>query len=148
AATRKGYFDVLSAQKNFETTLALTQLIDELYNVLLLQFQVGEVAAYEPMQIRVLAVQARGGLVQSYNRYARAWKQLAATLGTPNEPLTALAGRIDMAVPQFDQEAVLAFVLANNTELRSAQIAIDKARFQVRLEEVQPYPNPNVHVAF
>lgn len=148
ALVRRSYFDVLAAQKNFETTRALTQLIDELYNVLLLQFQVGEVAAYEPMQIRVLAVQARGGLVQAHNRYVRAWKQLAATLGTPNEPLTALAGRIDMAVPQFDYDTVLAFVLANNTELRVSQIAVDKARFQTRLEEVQPYPNPNVHVAF
>ena len=65
----------------------MTELTDELYNVLLVQLSVGEVAPYEPMQIRVLAAQSRGTLVQAHNRYVAAWKQLAATLGTPGMPL-------------------------------------------------------------
>ena len=148
AQVRRGYFAVLSAQKNYDSTLALAQLSDELYQVLLLQMKAGEVAAYEPMQIRVLAMQARGNLVLAHNRYVSAWKQLAATLGTPGMPLTALTGRIDMAVPHFEHDAVLDCVLANHSDVIAAQHAVDKARLLARLEEVQPYPNPTVHVAF
>jgi cobalt-zinc-cadmium efflux system outer membrane protein len=144
---RSRYFAVLSAKKNFESTKALAQLTDELYNVLLSQLIVGEVAAYEPMQIRVLAMQARGALVVAHNRYSTAWKQLAAALGTPAMPLTAVAGQIDMAVPQFEQDKVLAQVLSSHTDIISAQLGVEKTRLQSRLAEVQPFPDVTVHVA-
>jgi cobalt-zinc-cadmium efflux system outer membrane protein len=148
AQVRAGYFAVLSAQKNYETTRSLAKLTDELYNVLLAQLRAGEVAAYEPMQIRVLAVQARASLIQSQNRYLSAWKQLAAVMGTPTLPLTAVAGKIDMSVPQFEHDRVLEYVLANHSDVQTAQLAVEKNRFLARLAEVQPYPDLTVHAAF
>ena len=144
---RSRYFAVLSAKKNFESIKALAQLTDELYNVLLSQLIVGEVAAYEPMQIRVLAMQARGALVLAHNRYSTAWKQLAAALGTPAMPLTAVDGQIDMAVPQYEHDKVLAQVLSNHTDVISAQLGVEKTRLLARLAEVQPFPDVTVHVA-
>ena len=44
-------YALLSAQKNFESTKALGELTDQLYNVLFLQMKAERVAAYEPMQI-------------------------------------------------------------------------------------------------
>ena len=142
------YFAVLSARENYRVTQGLAELTDELYNVLLLQMQVGEVAAYEPMQIRVQAMQSRGSLVQSYNRYVAAWKQLAAAIGMPAMPLTALAGRIDMPVPHLDHDTVLAYVLANHSEVIAAEFGIDKARLLTRLAEVQPYPDVKLYAAW
>jgi outer membrane protein, heavy metal efflux system len=126
----------------------MTEMTDELYNVLLSQLSVGEVAPYEPMQIRVLATQSRGTLVQAHNRYVAAWKQLAATLGTPGMPLTAIDGKIDMPVPHLDHDKVLAFVLANHTDMIAARFSVERYRALVRLAEVQPYPDVTVHVAF
>lgn len=145
---RSHYFAVLAAQKNFETTKAVAELTDELYNVLLAQFIAGEVAGYEPRQIRVLANKARNSLTLAQNRYTTAWKQLAAALGTPTMPLTALAGRIDMPVPHYDHDKVLEFVLNHHSEVVSASVGVEKARLLARLAEVQPYPDVNVHVAF
>src|SRR5206468_1059590 len=59
AQVRAGYFAVLSARENYRVTRGLTALTDELFGVLLLQMRAGEVAAYEPMQIRVIAMQSR-----------------------------------------------------------------------------------------
>jgi cobalt-zinc-cadmium efflux system outer membrane protein len=100
------------------------------------------------MQIRVLAVQARASLIQSQNRYLSAWKQLAAVMGTPTLPLTAVAGKIDMSVPQFEHDRVLEYVLANHSDVQTAQLAVEKNRFLARLAEVQPYPDLTVHAAF
>lgn len=141
AQVRTQYFNVLSARENHRVMKGLTELTDELYNVLVLQMRAGEVAGYEPMQIRVLAMQARTSLVQAHNRYVTAWKQLAAALGTPGMPLTALAGRIDMPVPHFDHDAVLAYVLANHTDVLAANFGVEKARLLARLAEVQPIPD-------
>jgi len=146
AQVRAGYFALLSAQKNFETTKALAELTDQLYNVMFLQMKAGEVAAYEPMQIRVLSMQARGALVQAHNRYIATWKQLAATLGTPGVPLTAVEGRIDMPVPHFDHDQVLSFVLEKHSEIVAAQFGVEKARLIARLAEVQPFPDVTVNV--
>jgi cobalt-zinc-cadmium efflux system outer membrane protein len=145
---RSGYFAVLSARENYRVLKGLADLTDELFNVLLLQMRAGEVAAYEPMQIRVLAVQSRQALTLAQNRYVSAWRQLAASLGTPQMPLTALEGRIDMPVPHFEHDKVLAFVLANHTDIISAQFGVDKNRFLVRLAEVQPYPDVTVQTVF
>jgi cobalt-zinc-cadmium efflux system outer membrane protein len=145
---RINYFAVLSARENYRVTKGLTDLTDELFNVLLLQLFIGDVAAYEPMQIRVLAMQSRGLLVQSQNRYIAAWKQLAASLGVPTMPLTALEGQIDMPVPRLDYDRVLAYVLANHSDVVSAALAVEKARVQTRLAEVQPYPDFTIHAAF
>jgi cobalt-zinc-cadmium efflux system outer membrane protein len=144
---RSGYFAVLSARKNFDTNKALVQLTDELYEVLLVQLLVGEVAAYEPKQIAVLAWQARGSLTVAHNRYIAAWRQLAANLGMPTMPLTAVEGQIDMPVPHFDHDQALAYVLINHTDVISAQLGVEKARLLARLAEVQPFPDVTVHVA-
>jgi cobalt-zinc-cadmium efflux system outer membrane protein len=148
AQVRAGYFAVLAAQKNFETAQALAELLDELYNVLYLQMTAGEVAAYEPMQIRVLAMQSRGVVIQAHNRYVSAWKQLAAHMGAPGLPLSAVEGRIDMPAPHFEHDPVLAYVTTNHSEVIAAQVGVEKARFQLRLAEVQPYPDVTVQLGF
>ncbi len=148
AQVRSGYFAVLSARENHRVIRGLTGLTDELYAVLLLQLEVGNVAAYEPMQIRVLALQSRNNLALAHNRYVTAWKQLAATLGVPQMPLTALAGQIDMPVPHFEKERVLAYVLENHSDVLAVQLAVERQRLLARLAEVQPYPDVTVHTAF
>jgi cobalt-zinc-cadmium efflux system outer membrane protein len=145
---RSGYFAVLSAREHYRVIKGLTELTDELFSVLLAQMRGGEVAAYEPMQIRVLAMQARGTLTLAQNRYLAAWRVLAATLGVPDMPLTALEGRIDMAVPHFEHDQVLAHVLKYHTDVISAQLGVERSSLLVRLAEVQPYPDVTVHAAF
>lgn len=145
-AVRVHYFVLLSARTNYEVTKSLADLTERLYEVLRLQLDAGMVAAYEPMQIRVLAVQARGQLVVAQNRYVAAWRQLAAALGVPQMPLTAVAGRLDMPVPRYEHDRVLDFVLANHSDAVAATFAVDKSRLLVRLAEVQPFPDVNVNL--
>jgi outer membrane protein, heavy metal efflux system len=148
AQVRAGYFAVLSARENYRVTRGLTELTDELFGVLLLQMRAGEVAAYEPMQIRVLAMQSRQALAIARNRYVSAWKQLAANLGTPTMPLTVLGGRIDMPVPHFIHDEVLAYVLDHHTDVISSHLGVEKHRLLMRLAEVQPYPDVTLHTGF
>ena len=63
-----------------------------------------EAAAYEPMQLRVLAIQARATLVQARNRYYSAWKQLAAVVNRPDMPPTQLAGNLSIPIPMLRYE--------------------------------------------
>ena len=138
---RNGYFNVLVAKKNLEVTRALAKLTDEIYKVNVLQLRAGEVAVYEPMQVRVLALQTRSQIVLAYNRQLSAWKQLAATLGLPGMPLTELEGQIDMPIPRHKYEEILAKVLTRHTDVGVAQTMVNKAQLNIRLAQLAPLPD-------
>src|SRR5262249_9981261 len=96
---------------------------------------------------RVLVFQARAAVVQAQNRYIAAWQQLAAALGLPGLPPTELAGRVDMPIPRYHYDAVAAHVLSRHTDVRTAQHTAQKARYDLRLAQVTPVPDVNLHVA-
>ena len=106
----------------------------------------GFAAPYEPMQLRVLAWQARAALVQARNHYTSAWKQLAAALGLPAMPPTELAGRIDLPIPVYDHNAVLTRALQSHTDVLTAENTFQQARFRLRLAQVQVVPDVTVNV--
>jgi cobalt-zinc-cadmium efflux system outer membrane protein len=143
---RSGYFAVLVARENVKVSRALVRFAEAVYAPLVANLKEGQVAAYEPMQFRVLAVQARAALVLALNRYTSAWKQLAASTGLPALPPTELAGRADVVVPVFDYDKALAHILAEHTDVRTAENGIQKARYNLRLAQVTPVPDVDVQV--
>ena len=138
---RTNYFATLVAQENLKVSRALARFTDEIYSVQVDQVKVAEAAAYEPRQLRVFAVQARGTLVAARNRYVSAWKQLAAALGLPGMPPTELAGRVDMPVPVYHYDAVLALVLKEHTDVLTAQNSETKARLALEQARITPIPD-------
>jgi cobalt-zinc-cadmium efflux system outer membrane protein len=142
-SVRTGYFAALVAQEGIRANRALVKLTDKVFEVMVRQLTGGEVATYEPMQLGVYAAQARAALITSRNAYTLAWKQLASSLGLPALPPTQLAGRVDMPVPLYHYDQVLARVLTSHTDVLTAANGIDKARYNLRMAEVTPIPDVN-----
>jgi cobalt-zinc-cadmium efflux system outer membrane protein len=65
-------------------------------------------------------------------------------MGLPGMPPTELAGRIDLPIPVYQYDRVLARVLANHTDVLTTRNTIDKAQFNLRLAEITPYPDLSV----
>lgn len=146
AQVRGGYFAVLVAHENVRVTRALVEFADEAFRIQVEQVKGGQAAAYEPLQLRTFAVQARAALVTARNRSVSAWKQLAAVLGQPDLAPTELAGSADAPVPAFPFEAVRQRVLTSHTDLRTAENGVTKARYNLRLAQVTPVPDVNLHM--
>jgi cobalt-zinc-cadmium efflux system outer membrane protein len=145
---RNNYFAVLVSLENVKISRAVARFTDQVYQIQVDQLKFAGIAApYEPMQLRVQAIQARANLVLARDRYASAWKQLAASLGLPGMKPTQLASRIDQPLPLFDHEKVLATILARHTDVLTAQNGIQKARYDLRLAQVTPVPDPFLHLA-
>jgi cobalt-zinc-cadmium efflux system outer membrane protein len=138
---RQGYFAVLVAQQGIVLNRALAQFSEEIYQAQLALVQSGEQAGYEPLQSYVLAVQARGELVQARNRYLSAWRQLAAVMNQPAMPPTEMAGRADAPAPVFNFEELKEYMLANHTDLAIAQNLILRERYALQLAKVTPIPD-------
>lgn len=141
AQVRAGYFAVLVARNNLATSRALARLTDEVFRIQIDQVQGAQAALYEPLQLRVLAMQARANLVQARNRSVAAWKQLSATLGLPALPPTELAGAIDVPIPVYHYAKALEHVLHSHTDVLRAENTIRKARLNLRLQQVTPVPD-------
>ena len=144
AGVRRGYFAVLAAQETMRVQEALARFTDEVYRVQVDLVRSGQSAAYEPLQLRVLAYQSRAQLVQARNRYVAAWKGLAVTVGRPDMPPAVLCGSIDQPMPLFSHEGLRAKILARHSAIAAAHIALDKAQKELRLAETNRIPNVTV----
>jgi cobalt-zinc-cadmium efflux system outer membrane protein len=143
---RSSYFAVLVALENIKVSRALAKFTNEVYRRQVDLLGAGVAAPYEPMQLRPLALQARFNLYQAEQQYRASWRQLAANLGLPNMPPTELAGRVDMAVPVFEHEAVRDYVLNRHTDVLTGLNGIQKARYLLELARVTPFPDFDVRM--
>jgi cobalt-zinc-cadmium efflux system outer membrane protein len=139
-AVRGNYFAVLVALENIRVNEALYRFTHEVYRIQVELVGGAEGAAYEPMQLRPLVLQAQLNLIQAQNQYTAAWRQLAASLGLPDMPPTELDGRVDLPVPVFDYQDVLAR-LRNHTDVLTAKVSIEKAKYNLKLQKLQPLPD-------
>jgi cobalt-zinc-cadmium efflux system outer membrane protein len=143
---RSNYFGVLVAAENVKVSRALARFAEQIYLLQVDLLDKGFAAPYEPMQLRALVLQARSSLVQAQNQYQASWKQLAAAVGLPFMPPTELAGRVDMPVPRFEYDKALARVLESHTDVLTAQNNAQKARYNLELAKVTPFPDYDLHV--
>ena len=144
---RGNYLAVLVALERMRINRALADFADGVYHTQIRRVvTAGEAAPYEPLQLRVLSMQARTTLLQSQHDYESAWCKLAASLDCPDMPPTALAGRLDVPVPQINYETAKQRLLQNHTDLITAQNAVAKARYLLQLARVTPWI-PNVDVS-
>lgn len=144
---RAAYFSVLVAAENVKVSDALVRFTNEVYQVQVEQLRGGQAAAYEPMQLRALASQARAALALALNRYDAAWRQLAAVLGVPDLPPTELDGSAEMALPDIPYDTALEHMLCTHTDLLQACNLEVQARIKLRLAEVTPFPDVDVYSA-
>jgi cobalt-zinc-cadmium efflux system outer membrane protein len=145
---RNAYYALLVSKETMRVTRALAVLTDEVYQVqLTLTEKGGFNAAYEPAALRAQAYAARLAYVQSIQTYVYNWKQLVATIGVRQLPLSEVDGRIDAVVPHYEYDRVLAQVLTTHTDTLTARNGIDYNRYNLKAAQIAPWtPNLDVNV--
>jgi cobalt-zinc-cadmium efflux system outer membrane protein len=141
---RNAYFALIVAEETMRVNRALARFTDEIYRLYTTYSAAGLVAPYEPAPLRASAFTNRLAYQQAIYGYIYAWKQLVATLGLPQLPLTQVAGRVDRLIPYYDYDKVLAHVLANHTDVLTARNGVQKAQYNLKLAQITPYPDIDV----
>lgn len=136
---RTRYFAVLAAQERVRVAQAVNEFTQDIFRVQVERVKAGEAAAYEPLQVRVLAAQAQVALVQAQHGYLAAWRQLAAALSCPDMPPTEVVGNVEEPVPPLRYELLLERVLKEHTNLQMASNGTLRAQFQLRLAQITPW---------
>jgi cobalt-zinc-cadmium efflux system outer membrane protein len=144
---RSAYFAVLVAKETVRVNKALAQFTDAVYRLQADLLAGGFAAPYEPAALRAQAYSARLAYRQAIQTYIYAWKQLVAVISVRQLPLVDVAGRVDSAIPYYDYDAILAYVVRNHTDVLTARNGIDKARYNLKLAQVTPLPDVDVNMA-
>jgi cobalt-zinc-cadmium efflux system outer membrane protein len=142
---RSNYYAVLVARERIKVNRALSEFAENVYRAQIGRTKTGQAAPYEPLQLRVLVLQARAQLVQSQYEYGAAWRRLAATLSMPEMRPVELAGDINIAVQNLDHQAAWQWILDHHTDLIIAQNGVAKAQQLLQLAKTTPWiPDINV----
>jgi cobalt-zinc-cadmium efflux system outer membrane protein len=143
-AVRNAYFGLIVAQETVRVTRALARFTDEIYRLQTGYLAGGFAASHEPAALRAQAYTTRLAFKQAISSYLYAWKQLVATIGLPQLPLTEVAGRVDRFIPYYDYDTALARVLSHHTDVLTARNAVQKARYNLLLAQVTPVPDVEI----
>jgi cobalt-zinc-cadmium efflux system outer membrane protein len=144
---RNAYFAVLVAKETMRVNKALAHFTDEIYRLQAGLLGGGFAAPYEPAALRAQAYTTRLAYKQSIQSYIYAWKQLVAAIGMRQLPLSEVAGRIDAPIPFYDYDVVLAYVLNNHTDVLTARNGLEKARYNLKLAQITPFPDVDFNVS-
>jgi len=142
---RNAYFALLVSEETVRINAALARFTDDVYRLQINLAEAGVTAApYEPAALRAQAYTVRLSLAQAIQNYLYNWQQLVAVIGERHVPLSAVAGRIDALIPYYDYERVLAHALERHSDVLTARNGLDKARANLKLQQVTPIPDFDV----
>jgi cobalt-zinc-cadmium efflux system outer membrane protein len=144
---RNAYFGLIVAKETMRVNAALARFTDAIYLKFRDYLKAGQAATYEPLALRSSAFTIRLAYQNAIYTYAMAWKQLVATMGMQQLPLTEVAGRVDRLIPYYDHDQVLAWALTHHTDVLTAQNTLKVARYNLKLAQVTPL-FPDVDVSF
>jgi outer membrane protein, heavy metal efflux system len=143
---RNAYFALLVAEEAVRINQSLAQFTDDVYRLQIAFAVAKQAAPYEPAPLQAQAWTVRVSYYQAIQNYEYSWIQLVATIGERQLPLSQVSGRIDAVIPYYDYDAVLAHVLANHTDVLTAQNGIKQAEANLKLQQVTPIPDVDVQV--
>jgi cobalt-zinc-cadmium efflux system outer membrane protein len=141
---RSAYYNLIVAKEAMRVNTSLAHFTDEIFRLQSDLLRAGQAASHEPAALRAQAATIRLAYKQSIVNYVYAWKQMVATIGLPQLPLSDVEGRVDRLIPGYDYDTVLAHVLRNHTDVLTAKNTLEKARYTLQLAQITPVPDVEV----
>jgi cobalt-zinc-cadmium efflux system outer membrane protein len=143
---RVSFYDALAAQRRYA-------LASDFQTVAVkgVKVAVSRKAALEGSQPEILQAEIQQQEVELQQQQAEyelqaAWKELTATIGLPDLPMSDLIGDLPVEANQRDWETVYLELTAASPEIRAASSRISKAQANLNRQGVQRIPNVNLSV--
>lgn len=122
------YFDALAAQRLVELRADLADLAGEAVEITKELYNVGQADLPDQLEIEIEAERAEIELLRARTDWEQVWRALGAMVNNPELRPARLAGNLEDALPALDEEQILATILRDSPEIRTAQAGIERAR--------------------
>lgn len=141
---RLRFYDVLGAQKRVTLSLELERMAKRGVELAEQRLKAGFGTLADVRQAEIDLVEIRITLADAKNREDAAWRRLTSMVGMPELEPAPLNGSLEADLPDLQWESSRQRLLATSPVLSAARARIQRARYQLRRERVQPIPNIRV----
>jgi cobalt-zinc-cadmium efflux system outer membrane protein len=145
---RRGYFEVLAAQRRTEIFSDLVGLATKATETTDTLVKARQAAPLDLIQMRVELNRFRAELEAAHRDRTAAWRRLAAAIGAPELPDTIVRGELDAAWPNYDFDLASRRLLDCHPDIRAARIAVSRAQLAVDRARAERIPNVTVGAGY
>lgn len=135
------YYEALGAQQLVDLRRQLAALTREAVKISGELFNVGQADRPDVLAAEVEAQRAELDLLRAENEQARVWQLLAGVVNDSALKPTSLAGSLEDAAPQLNQDELLATLLRESPEVKAALAGVERARAVLARARIEPRPD-------
>ena len=122
------YYEALGAQQRIELRSELARIAREATRTASELVNVGQADRPDFLESEIETERAELELANAQNERAQLWLVLAPVIGVPAMQPARLAGDLEANLPKLDQQALMATLLRDSPEIRSAKTEAERAR--------------------
>ncbi len=141
---RIAFVRALKAQKQLEFLQQLVSLSDQARVISEKLLEAEEVGKTDLLQAEVEVERAKVERANVLNHRQAVWRELASVVGQPELPFYPLAGDLKGPAAERDFEQTLSQLRSCSPEIAALAATIQRARYNLRRQEVEPRPNITV----
>jgi cobalt-zinc-cadmium efflux system outer membrane protein len=134
------YYRALAAQEMVDLRHKLSKLAQDAVETSRQLGNVGQADQPDVLQAEVEREQEELTVVAAEQNQIRVWRELAATVGKPEIPLTRLAGNLE-DMPQDNPDQWLQMILRESPAAKIAQLGVLRAEASLARAKREPIPN-------
>jgi len=138
---RIAFYHALRAQRQVDMSQDLLRIAEQGLKAAEALATAKEVARTDVLQAQIEVDVARTALVTARNQHTYAWSQLAAVVGQANLPTGPLSGDLFNTTQEMQFDDILAWLRGQSPEIGEAHARIDRARYFLQRQVVEPRPN-------
>ncbi len=148
ARVRRGYFEILAAQRRVEILADLEKVAEKsLATARGLQAAL-EIAELDVIQFRVERNRYRAEAQAAREELRASFRRVAAQAGIADLEIVAVEDLFSLPDPEYDYESARDIVIASHPQLRAAQVGVSRAQWAWRRANVEPIPNLTVGAGY
>jgi cobalt-zinc-cadmium efflux system outer membrane protein len=147
-AVRKRFIAVLALQRRLEILEDLVKLANDAVDTAERKLKAKQISELDVLQFRVEQNRLAAKLEATRREQVAAWRQLAAIVGIPKMPPSAVFGTLEADIPELDYETTRALVLNRHPSVQAAEAGIARAELELKRAQVQAVPNVTLSAGY
>ncbi len=135
------YYQVLGSQKVLEIRRNLEVIAREAVETTQQLYNVGQADHPDVLEADVIAQKAEIDVMHAEIELEKVWRLLASVVGKPDLPRMELAGELSENPPRVEEKALLARLLQESPQIKSARAGVGRAEAVVKRALAGRYPD-------
>jgi cobalt-zinc-cadmium efflux system outer membrane protein len=135
------FYQTLGAQKLVDLREELAKIAHDATKTTSDLFNVGQADKPDFLASEIETEQVEHELVAARNNLKQDWKLLASVVGVPEMTPVRLEGKLDDRIPSFDEDQLLATLMRDSPQIKSAEAQVVRARAVAVRALAEPLPD-------